>query len=268
MHVERQGQGAPLLLLHGLGGSAGSWTPLRPLLAPHFALVMPDLPGFGRTPPPDAPLSTTSLADAVEAWLGREGLRGVACCGHSMGGAVALELLRRGVTGATVAFAPGGFWLGAERLWIAGSIGNGLAHVRALRPALPALCALPATRSVLWSLFSARPWAIPADLALAESLTEADAPGCDPMIAQILAGPMQAGLAPGEALPAPLALGWGPLDRVTLPQQAPRALAAFPGARLRWLGQGGHYVHWDEAALAARLVLDTCAGRAALDAAA
>lgn len=256
MHVEYHGQGPDLLLLHGLGGSARSWAPLLPLLAPHRSLIIPDLPGFGRTALPDAPLSTMVLADAVEAFFDAEGLRGIATCGHSMGGAVALELLRRGVTGPTVALAPGGFWFGWERAYIAGHVGMGLANARAIWPLLPLVAAVPATRAMLFALFSSRPWEIPPDLARDEALSVAQAPGCDPMIAQILAGPLQPGL--DAPLPAPLAIGWGPLDRLTLVQQAPRALAAFPGARLHWLGQGGHYVHWDEPEQAARLILDTC----------
>jgi pimeloyl-ACP methyl ester carboxylesterase len=261
MYFERHGQGDDLLLLHGLGSSARSWAPLLPLLSPHRGLVVPDLPGFGRTPLPDAPLGIEVLADAVEAFLDAQGLRGIAACGHSMGGAVALELFRRGATGATVALAPGGFWLGWERGYTAGHVGMGLANTRAIQPLLPLIAALPPTRAVLFSLFSSRPWDIAPDLALDEALCEARSPGCDPMIAQILSGPLQKGL--DRARPVPLSIGWGPLDRVTLVQQAPRALAAFPGATLHWLGQGGHYVHWDEPEAAARLILDTC-GRVSL----
>jgi pimeloyl-ACP methyl ester carboxylesterase len=141
---------------------------------------------------------------------------------------------------------------------MAGHIATGLANTRAIRPLLPMVAALMPTRSLLFALFSARPWAIPPALALDEARCQAASPGSDPMVAQILVAPLQAGLAPGQALPAPLAIGWGPLDRVTLVQQAERALVAFPGAKLHWLGQGGHYVHWDEPELTARLILDTC----------
>ena len=266
VHVEHHGQGPDLLMLHGLGGSARSWATLLPLLAPHRSLIIPDLPGFGRTPLPEAPLSTMVLADAVEAFLDAEGLRGVATCGHSMGGAVALELRRRGVTGATVALAPAGFWLGWERAYLAGHIAMGIANSRAIQPLLPLIAAVPATRAVLFALFSSRPWDIPPDLALDEALCQARSPGCDPIIAQILAEPLQEGLDGPSAFP--LAIGWGPLDRVTLVQQAPRALAAFPGATLHWLGQAGHYVHWDEPEATARLILDTCRASAKQEAAA
>ena len=31
LHVEREGRGAPLLLISGLGGTADFWVPLRPV---------------------------------------------------------------------------------------------------------------------------------------------------------------------------------------------------------------------------------------------
>ena len=76
MHHIRLGQGPSLLLLHGLGSSHRGWAPLLPLLAPHFTLTVPDLPGFGRTPLPPAPLSNPVLADAVEGFMDAQGLRG------------------------------------------------------------------------------------------------------------------------------------------------------------------------------------------------
>jgi pimeloyl-ACP methyl ester carboxylesterase len=48
------GHGPPLLLVHGFGISFNIWRRLRPFLAPHFMLVMIELPGIGSTPmPPD-----------------------------------------------------------------------------------------------------------------------------------------------------------------------------------------------------------------------
>jgi abhydrolase domain-containing protein 6 len=41
------GKGEPLVLLHGFGANKDNWTQIAPFLAPHFRLVIPDLPGFG-----------------------------------------------------------------------------------------------------------------------------------------------------------------------------------------------------------------------------
>jgi pimeloyl-ACP methyl ester carboxylesterase len=42
-----EGNGYPLLLLHGLGVTHAIWQNLIPLLAPHFQLIMVELPGTG-----------------------------------------------------------------------------------------------------------------------------------------------------------------------------------------------------------------------------
>jgi len=42
-----EGQGAPLLLLHGLGGSADDWRLQRAEFAARYRVVIPDLRGFG-----------------------------------------------------------------------------------------------------------------------------------------------------------------------------------------------------------------------------
>ena len=43
-HVEITGQGADLVLLHGLGASSFSWRHNRALLARQFRVITPDLP--------------------------------------------------------------------------------------------------------------------------------------------------------------------------------------------------------------------------------
>jgi pimeloyl-ACP methyl ester carboxylesterase len=57
----RLGQGAPLVLLHGIGMSRQSWDPVVPALARQFDVIAVDLPGFGDSPPNQA---TPADADA------------------------------------------------------------------------------------------------------------------------------------------------------------------------------------------------------------
>jgi pimeloyl-ACP methyl ester carboxylesterase len=42
-----EGNGYPLLLIHGMGVTYATWHKLAPLLAPHFQLIMVELPGAG-----------------------------------------------------------------------------------------------------------------------------------------------------------------------------------------------------------------------------
>ena len=50
-----------LLLLHGFASSSFQFRDLIPLLAHKFPIVAPDLPGFGFTTVPDAPVPTHSF---------------------------------------------------------------------------------------------------------------------------------------------------------------------------------------------------------------
>ncbi len=59
------GDGPPLLLLHGFGISFNIWTELAPLLRGHFKLVTVELPGIGLSPLP--PPTRPYLAAAVDA---------------------------------------------------------------------------------------------------------------------------------------------------------------------------------------------------------
>ncbi len=98
------GDGPPILLLHGFGGSAWNFAELAPLLDGH-RLVVPDLPGQGGSAPLPAP-SLAGFADAVAGLLDGPAV----VVGHSMGGVVALRLAERhpGLVSGLVLAAPAG----------------------------------------------------------------------------------------------------------------------------------------------------------------
>jgi pimeloyl-ACP methyl ester carboxylesterase len=254
MYHVRRGTGRPLLLLHGLGSSWRTWSTVGDALAARRELVIPDLPGFGETPPLPGEVSIATLADAVTRFLDAHGLRGVDAVGSSMGARLVLELARRGVVGATVSLDPGGFWQGWEQTFFASSVAAGHKLVQALQPVMPQLTHSAAGRTVLLAQFSARPWAVPADVALTEMRTFAAGPSFAPLLRSLVHGPEQQG-APAGSTPGPVTIGWGRKDRVCLPRQAARAMAKFPGAQLHWFEQSGHLPHWDEPAETVRVIL-------------
>jgi pimeloyl-ACP methyl ester carboxylesterase len=258
MFHRRIGTGRPLLLLHGLGGSSASWNTILDELAAEREVIVVDLPGHGATPPLAGEASIATFAHETTAFLEAHGLRGVDAVGSSMGARLVLELARRRVVGAVVSLDPGGFWRGWERTFFATAVAASGRVVRVLDPVLPGLTSNPATRTALLAQFSARPWALPAGVALAELRSIARSPSFFPLLHSLVHGPEQEGIAVGGAA-GPITIGWGRHDRVCLPRQAARALRAFPDARLHWFDRCGHFPQWDAPREAARLIL-SCTG--------
>lgn len=104
LHVERIGQGPPLVLLHGYGASSATWIHWAPALAKDHEVHLVDLRGFGAAPKPrDAGYAPADLADDVLRMFQARDLTGATLVGHSLGGGVALlvalGLLDRGELG-------------------------------------------------------------------------------------------------------------------------------------------------------------------------
>jgi pimeloyl-ACP methyl ester carboxylesterase len=89
------GQGPPLVLVHGLGGSATNWVELAPLLAGRYRLLVPDLPGHGGSEPLAGVSGLQPYADRILAVMEREEAVPAPVVGHSLGGLVVLRLALR-----------------------------------------------------------------------------------------------------------------------------------------------------------------------------
>ncbi|MFN2582549.1 MAG: alpha/beta fold hydrolase [Candidatus Dormibacteria bacterium] len=87
-----RGAGAPLLLLHGWGTSSELFAPVLDQLQHGRWLIVPDLPGFGGTPPPLQAWSVHEYSSWVVALLDRLGVTRCDVLGHSNGGRVALVM--------------------------------------------------------------------------------------------------------------------------------------------------------------------------------
>jgi len=82
------GAGPPLILLHGLAGSARWWTHNIPALARSFRVIAIDLPGFGASPRGHR-FILGEAADQLAATMDRLGIERASVIGHSMGGLIA-----------------------------------------------------------------------------------------------------------------------------------------------------------------------------------
>lgn len=89
------GSGEPILLVHGLGGSALNWVSVAPQLGRCGRVLVPDLPGHGGSTPASSPATLEPFADALAALVEQEGAGAVPVVGHSLGGLVAVRLAVR-----------------------------------------------------------------------------------------------------------------------------------------------------------------------------
>jgi pimeloyl-ACP methyl ester carboxylesterase len=83
------GSGEPVLLLHGFAEDGAVWEKVEEQLGAGLRLLIPDLPGSGRS---SLGTETTieSMAAAVKGLLDQEGIEKCTSIGHSMGGYIAL----------------------------------------------------------------------------------------------------------------------------------------------------------------------------------
>ena len=117
--IVEAGEGPPVLMLHGLGGTKASFLPSIAALAPSFRTLAVDLLGFGDSDKPlGASYGPEYQARAVEGLLDALELDRAHIFGHSMGGRVALELgfLHPDRTDGLVLMTPAMAWL-RERRW-------------------------------------------------------------------------------------------------------------------------------------------------------
>lgn len=118
----REGDGPPLLLIHGFPTAGWDWHLIWQPLARHFELIAPDMIGFGFSDKPrDYEYSIMDQADLHEALMEHLGLSQVHVLAHDYGDTVAQELLARQLsieeqfTMRSVCFLNGGLFPGAHR---------------------------------------------------------------------------------------------------------------------------------------------------------
>lgn len=94
LHYVEQGQGLPVVLLHGYPFSSAIWQIQQQNLSDHFRVIAPDLRGHGQSPAPEGVYEMETSARDVLALLDSLGVEKATIMGHSMGGYVTLALWR------------------------------------------------------------------------------------------------------------------------------------------------------------------------------
>jgi haloacetate dehalogenase len=95
--LRRGGRGPTVLLLHGFPETHVAWHAVAPLLAKHFTLILPDLPGYGDSigPRPDHAherYSKRAMASMLVQAIDQFGVRNFTVVGHDRGARVAYRL--------------------------------------------------------------------------------------------------------------------------------------------------------------------------------
>jgi len=92
LYYEVHGEGAPVLLIHGLGSSTRDWEPQVPALAAAYKVIAFDVRGHGRSEKPRQRYSVKLFADDTAALIRALGIAPIHVVGISMGGMIAFQL--------------------------------------------------------------------------------------------------------------------------------------------------------------------------------
>lgn len=254
-HVQLLGAGPPLLLLHGTGASSHSFEELMPLLAEHFTVVAPDLPGHALTEArPGFRPSLPNIARGLAALLRELAIAPVVAVGHSAGAALALRMTLdrmiapRVIVGLSAALIPLSRIARAVLTRAARALSRASSLVawtvsdteRVERILRSTGAALDARGVEFYRLLSARPQHVAGTLS---------------MMAHWDLAPLYREL---PQLSVPLYLLGGELDRaVPVPQL--RAVAQhMPSARVQVFEGAGHLLHEEQPHSIARAILGAC----------
>jgi pimeloyl-ACP methyl ester carboxylesterase len=240
--------GEPLLLVHGLGGSARVWDPVIELLEREREVLVLDMPGFGEaTPLPDGiEPNAANLAAALLRRCDELGVERPHVAGNSLGGWVALEMGRAGGAASVTALSPAGLWrrpLGERRVDVQG-------WARRLRPLVALALRSRRAREAMLATFAAKPARVPASAGRELVLGWIDADGYEGANRAMRTYVFDPAGYPEDV---PVTLAWGELDRLVAP---PRPKRRPPGARYVALPGVGHTPTWDDPELVARTLLE------------
>ena len=90
IHYSITGKGFPVMLLHGFGEDSQVWSNQINHLADQFTLIVPDIPGSGKSDQLTGINSMEAYAKCINAILEKEKIDRLVMIGHSMGGYITL----------------------------------------------------------------------------------------------------------------------------------------------------------------------------------
>ncbi len=237
------GSGPPLVLLHGIGSRRAVWDPVVGTLAREHRVIALDIPGFGDSPPDGGEPTPAGFAARLERWFAEQGLERPHVAGNSMGGAIALELARRGNIASATAISPVGFWSPRERTYARNSLKASRALARRIHGTVPAITSSAAGRTALFAQIYGRPWRMSPAEAVATIDAFLAAPSFDAAMAALADYTFRGA---DDARSIPVTVAWGTRDALLIARQARRAQRMMPWARHVALPGCGHVPFHDD----------------------
>ena len=261
----RAGEGEPLVLIHGFTATWRCWLPVLGLLVPRFEVIAPTLHGHdgGRPSPPGAE-TLGQATDHFESLLDELGVDNAHLAGNSMGGALALELAKRGRARSVVAISPGGGWEEGDRKEVERIIRHFKRTQRSARATTKhheTLLARPGFRKVGMRDIMARGHLVPAEEAVLMTRSSIRCSVVEDVFKTMRDG---SGRVVGlDQVRAPTLIAWGEKDRLLpMDRHSNRFRNEIPGVQFHVMRGLGHTPMWDDPGKIAKLIGDFAAAAA------
>jgi 4,5:9,10-diseco-3-hydroxy-5,9,17-trioxoandrosta-1(10),2-diene-4-oate hydrolase len=261
--IAEAGSGAPVVMLHGGGpGASGVSNYSRNIdaLAEHFRVIVPDMPGYGRSAKGvDQSDPFGYLADTIRGLIDELGLATAHVIGNSYGGAAALRMAldTPGRVGKLILMGPGG--IGTTRSAPTAGLKSLLSYYSGTGPSRDKLAAFIRNylvydgASVPDSLIEAR------YTASVDPEVVADPPlrrPSGPMAVRTLWRMDLTRDRRLKQLATPTLVLWGRDDQVNRPAGGPMLANLMPNADLVMTSRTGHWMQWERADLFNKVAVD------------
>ena len=257
----RAGSGEPVVLLHGFTGTWAHWRPVLAELVARYEVIAPTLAGHAGGPDyPEAQagVSIPAAADHLEQHLADIGVGTAHFVGNSMGGALSLELAKRGLARSVVAFAPGGGWTQGDGE--AQRVGRFFARqtkvIAATAPRAGAVMRRAGSRRLaLRDIMRFGDRVSPYDAT--DLVHTSNRCAVVPQVIDALLNDRGVALTDLDQIACPTLIAASEFDRI-LPKErhTPRLLKEIPGVQSRVLAGVGHVPMWDATRLVERTIID------------
>ncbi len=255
LFLREQGNGHPIVLLHGIPTSSFLWRRVLPVVGRDFHALAPDLLGFGRSDKPArGDYTVAGQADLLGRLLEQLGIERYALAGHDFGALVAAELLARRPDQVThlvilnTSFRPER-WAGPSPLWLLrlpflGELAMALARPWMLRLAMRPFLAepgrlAPADLDGYWEPFERGFRTTLLRLYRSAPMTAADFRRWREALSRFA---------------APCLIAWGARDPAFRTDEARELARLVPGARLVLFAHASHFLPEDRPQALGRLI--------------